>query len=228
MLNFKYLYPPNEDLDFSKRIDLHLPVNPLFHEEMNTNVIYYLRDKSLNKVSEALNEETSIQWSIKFSTEDDHPSLSVIKKPHAALHERVAEKDANNDSHIIKINLHALEENLKKWELFGKTNGSKMAEYKNKLNTKKKLHKKDDRDYERQNVYYKTLLRDFKKFISKDYEVYWVSQSTRKGQAATKGYFCMKSHARVNVMNQNLMDYIKYLVAENSHNIGKWQVMFQF
>ena len=36
--------------------------------------------------------------------------------------------------------------------------------YKKKTNSKKK-----DKDYERQNVYYKTILRDFRRFITEDF-----------------------------------------------------------
>ena len=254
MYNPKILYNPTENLSLHQRITVGGNINPILHSEFyheipsdfthcapENNIIFNLLfenyTKKLSYFGSQIKWETTKTLNSIMKNFNDSSTYHVQKD---SLKGEVAMKQQTKEVQILDFSWDQFKNKLEGL-IFDFRNSSKQQKsqtFVSSSSLNEKISKLKNRDdcYERQNSYYKTLLRDFRRFFQKDFDnfinksissfpseisqYFWVlklnSSQNEKLTASSISYWTLKKTIRVKIFVSLLESYCEYLISRDS------------
>lgn len=196
MINTRLLYLPGDKLSYSERKEIIGFVNPILHQELSHKISEETTETPSeniwfwDKIAEISDTTSKNGVLIKrrpmdmidhlykntdiLKTDCDFANSNIIK---SSTNEDITDRE--EDSNKITINLSNTTKTKRKAKINKKdgkfqSGPNQIISEENQVIVPNLVPTKnvfwEDKNYERKNVYYKTLLRDFRKFICKDFD----------------------------------------------------------
>lgn len=242
--NFRVLYSPIEWLSVNQRAQIGFEINPVLHSELHANIsdsfkewqtyalqnIWQKNDISQSWCSkfgsqkfESINDFNSFKLNVcsnsfvssksewSQDTSQWYYNLEIINHYKSLLGDDIAR---NINEVWIELN-HDTKEEILRNEDFKTTLTRPIRNEESSYRSGFKNKAKRDKDYERQNVFFKTILRDFRKFISSDFDMFvlknvseiypelWYSQKANKSRI----YSQIMKNDRLKIIIKMLTEY---------------------
>ena len=241
-INFRVLNKPQtiiQELQLLNESYAEEEINPILHSDLhflipNQFQLVEIVPIEFYEYAEPLDNQRSFSWKPAFNFETQfwcctsNPKSNIII---CCLHE-----DAGfiwNSLNEIKCDLAPIQHS--DWLSDNSNNQISDSHSSKSFVFKKQKERKADRDYERQNIYFKTILRDFRKFIAEDFDHFvklnnelLISLFTKSGLEIPKilryrqrqiGYFKINQSYREKILVDLVKEYSQNLIKKKLLNL---------
>jgi hypothetical protein len=246
-VNFKILYWPGEETTLQERKRIGVPVNPLFHSELSY-LIPQGTSETAGDSSEVISE--TLETKPFRAMESDQPlQQNVTSTPEVQSLEVLDPSESEAPSVCPTVNSQSLAHSCSQMnhiQVLDDKNGARedqsLPEEEDKLDLSEDIPHLDTseikpgkrlslcQNYIRKNIFYKTLLRDFRKYIVQDFEDFYQSNLDKlkfhfKNLPYHDCKFCqLRKHIRKDVFPQILERYVRGRKTPLLRGLGKFSL----